>query len=36
MQVVELGALMHDIADWKFTDGDEEIAPKLATEFLKG
>ncbi|PWJ41875.1 HD domain-containing protein [Sediminitomix flava] len=33
--VVELGALLHDIADSKFHDGDEEIGPKKATEFLK-
>lgn len=23
--VVEAGALLHDIADWKFNDGDEEV-----------
>ena len=32
--VVSLGALLHDIADAKFHDGDETIAPKLAKEFL--
>lgn len=32
--VVALGALLHDIADSKFFDGDETIAPKMATEFL--
>jgi len=32
--VVELGALLHDIADAKFHDGDEEIGPKTATDFL--
>ncbi len=32
--VVALGALLHDIADSKFCDGDETIAPKMATEFL--
>jgi uncharacterized protein len=32
--VVELAALLHDIADWKFHDGDEEIGPKLAGEWL--
>lgn len=32
--VVELGALLHDIADAKFHDGDEEIGPRLAVEFL--
>jgi uncharacterized protein len=33
--VVELAALLHDIADPKFHDGDEEIGPKLAKEFLE-
>jgi uncharacterized protein len=32
--VVELGALLHDIADSKFNGGDEEIGPKKAREFL--
>ena len=32
--VVELGALLHDIADPKFHDGDEETGPRKATEFL--
>lgn len=32
--VVALGALLHDIADSKFHDGDETIGPKKATEFL--
>jgi len=32
--IVELGALLHDIADSKFHDGDEEIGPKTAREFL--
>ncbi|MFI5161149.1 MAG: HD domain-containing protein [Sphingobacteriales bacterium] len=32
--VVELGALLHDIADSKFHNGDEEIGPKTADEFL--
>ncbi len=31
---VELGALLHDIADAKFYDGDESIGPKKAKEFL--
>ena len=34
MLVVELGALLHDIADAKFHDGDEEIGPRIAREFL--
>jgi uncharacterized protein len=34
--VVELGALLHDIADAKFHDGDESIGPKKAASFLEG
>lgn len=33
--VVELGALLHDIADAKFHGGDEEIGPRKAREFLE-
>jgi len=33
--VVSLGALLHDIADSKFHNGDEAIGPKVAEEFLK-
>ena len=33
--IVELGALLHDIADSKFHDGDEEIGPKRARKFLE-
>lgn len=33
--VVELGALLHDIADSKFHDDDEEIGPKTAKAFLE-
>ena len=33
--VVELAALLHDIADSKFHDGDETIGPKIAREFLE-
>jgi uncharacterized protein len=32
--IVELGALLHDIADSKFHNGDEEIGPKTARDFL--
>ncbi len=32
--VVELGALLHDIADSKFHHGDESIGPRVALEFL--
>ncbi len=33
--VVELGALLHDIADSKFHNGDESVGPKVATDFLQ-
>lgn len=33
--IVELGALLHDIADAKFNDGDESIGPKKARSFLQ-
>jgi uncharacterized protein len=33
-QAVELGALLHDIADHKFTDGDTEKGPQVAGEWL--
>ena len=32
--IVALGALLHDIADSKFHDGDDTIGPKIAREFL--
>ncbi|TXE13077.1 HD domain-containing protein [Seonamhaeicola algicola] len=32
--IVALGALLHDIADSKFHNGDETIGPKVAREFL--
>ncbi|MCE5267834.1 MAG: HD domain-containing protein [Planctomycetaceae bacterium] len=32
--VVELAALLHDIADWKFHGGDSSVGPKLAREWL--
>lgn len=34
MLVVELGALLHDIADSKFNGGDEELGPQKAEAFL--
>ncbi len=34
-EIVELAALLHDIADAKFHDGDEEKGPALAGVFLK-
>lgn len=33
--IVELGALLHDIADSKFNNGDETVGPKMANEFLQ-
>jgi len=33
--VVQLGALLHDIADSKFHDGDETIGPETARKFLE-
>ena len=32
--IVSLGALLHDIADSKFYNGDEAIGPKKASDFL--
>jgi uncharacterized protein len=32
--VIELGALLHDIADWKFHNGDTEAGPQAANEWL--
>lgn len=32
--IVELAALLHDIADSKFNNGDEEIGPEKAGKFL--
>lgn len=33
--IVELGALLHDIADWKFHNGDENAGPRAAREWLE-
>ena len=33
-EVVELGALVHDIADWKFHGGDEGVGPREAERLL--
>ena len=33
--VVQLGALLHDIADSKFHDGDETVGPRVARAFLE-
>jgi uncharacterized protein len=34
--VVQLAALLHDIADWKFHDGDDALGPRLAHQWLSG
>jgi uncharacterized protein len=34
VEVVELGALLHDVADWKFHGGDEEAGPRAARQWL--
>ncbi len=35
LEIVELGALLHDIADSKFHNGDETVGPKIASDFLR-
>ncbi|MCL9769549.1 HD domain-containing protein [Flavobacterium sp. HXWNR69] len=35
LTVVKLAALLHDIADSKFHNGDETIGPQIAREFLE-
>jgi uncharacterized protein len=35
LEIVKLGALLHDIADSKFHNGDESIGPKTARMFLE-
>lgn len=35
LEIVKLGALLHDIADSKFTNGDETVGPKTARVFLE-
>ena len=32
---VQLAALLHDISDWKFNDGDCDAGPRLAREWLE-
>jgi uncharacterized protein len=33
-QIAELGALLHDIADWKFHGGDDRVGPREAALLL--
>lgn len=35
INVVKLGALLHDVADSKFHNGDETVGPKVARDFLE-
>jgi uncharacterized protein len=32
---LELAALLHDVADWKYHDGDQEAGPRAAREWLE-
>ena len=34
VEIVELAALLHDIADWKFAGGDEDAGPRAARDWL--
>ena len=36
LHIVELAALLHDIADWKFHGGDESAGPRAARQWLSG
>jgi len=35
LEIVELGALLHDVADHKFHNGDDTIGPQIAKEWLE-
>ena len=35
LEIVKLGALLHDIADSKFNNGDESVGPRVARKFLE-
>jgi uncharacterized protein len=35
LTIIQLGALLHDIADHKFHGGDDSVGPKVAREFLE-
>ena len=35
LNIVQLAALLHDIADWKFHDGDDSAGPKAARTWLE-
>jgi uncharacterized protein len=34
LEAVELAALLHDVADWKFHGGDDTAGPRVAREWL--
>lgn len=34
-EIAELGALVHDIADWKFHGGDDSVGPREAERLLR-
>jgi uncharacterized protein len=34
-EIAELGALVHDIADWKFYGGDDSVGPREAERLLR-
>jgi uncharacterized protein len=36
LYLVELAALLHDVADWKFHAGDDALGPRRAAEWLAG
>jgi uncharacterized protein len=33
--VVQLAALLHDISDWKFNNGDDTVGPRIAKKLLQ-
>jgi uncharacterized protein len=36
LYIVQLGALLHDISDWKFSGGDEDAGAREARKWLEG
>jgi uncharacterized protein len=36
LHVVELAALLHDVADWKYAGGDHAAGPRAARDWLQG
>ncbi|KKS41908.1 phosphohydrolase [Candidatus Kuenenbacteria bacterium RIFCSPLOWO2_12_FULL_42_13] len=33
--IIQLAALLHDISDWKFNEGNDDLGPRLARKWLK-